>query len=205
MGIAVTKNTNLVYTDHKDKSIVLARNSESETLITLRDWKPCGVCSSPSGDLLVTMQNCKETKVLRYSGFEEKQFIHWDDEGQPLFSSASYICENRNLDICVADHIARAVIVTSAAGSFRFRYSGHSSSIDRAFTPRGITTDSQKRIITADSYNELIHITDTEGNFLIYIDNCDLKCPLDLCVDSKDNIIVAEFKTGLMKKIQCYQ
>ena len=85
VGIAVTKNKNLVYTDHKDKSIVLPRDSESETLITLRDWKPCGVCSSPSGDLLVTMQNSKETIVLRYSGFEEKQSIQWDDEGQPLF------------------------------------------------------------------------------------------------------------------------
>ena len=30
MGIAVTKNTNLVYTDHKDKSIVLPRDSESD-------------------------------------------------------------------------------------------------------------------------------------------------------------------------------
>ena len=100
VGIAVTKNKNLVYTDHKDKSNVLPRDSESGTCITLRDWKPCGVSSSPSGGLLVTMQNSKETKVVRYSGFEEKQSIHWDDEGQPLFLSACYICENRNLDVC---------------------------------------------------------------------------------------------------------
>ena len=123
------------------------------------------------------MQNSKETKVVRYSGFEEKQSIQWDDEGQPLFSSACYICENINLDICMADHIARAVIVTSAAGKLRFRYSGPSFSIDRAFTPRGSTTDSQKRIIKTDSDNDLTHITDQDGNFLIYIDNCDLKRP----------------------------
>ena len=122
-----------------------------------------------------------------------------------LFFSTCYICENRNFDTCVADHIAGAVIVTSAAGKLRFRYSGPSFSIDRAFTLRGITTDSQKWIITADSDNDLIHITDQDGNFLVYFDNCDLKCPSGLCVDSKDNIIVAEFKTGLVKKIQWYQ
>ena len=91
-----------------------------------------------------------------------------------LFFSASYICENRNFDICLADHIAGAVIVTSAAGKLRFRYSGPSFSINRPFTPRGITTDSQKRIIKADSDNDLTHITDQDGNFLVYIDNCDL-------------------------------
>ena len=123
------------------------------------------------------MQNSKETKVVRYSGFEEKQFIHWDDEGQPLFYSASYICENRNLDICVADHIARAVIVTSAAGSFRFRYSGPSSSIDRAFTARGITTASQReslqRTVITTSSTSLTRMV----IFLVYIENCDLKRP----------------------------
>lgn len=123
------------------------------------------------------MHNSKETKVVRYSGFKEKQSIQWDDEGQPLFFSAYYICENRHLDICLADHIAGALMVTSAAGSFRFRYSGPSSGIDRAFTPHDITTDSQKRIITADSDNDLIHIIDQDGNVFVYIDNCDLKRP----------------------------
>ena len=105
----------------------------------------------------------------------------------------------------MADHIAGAVIVISAAGKLRYKYSGPSSSIIRTYTPRGINTDSQKKIITADSYTDLIHITDQDGNFLVYIDNCDLKCPSGVCVDSKDNIFVAEFKTGLVKKIQCYQ
>ena len=176
MGIAVTKNKNLVYTDHKDKSIVLPRDSESETLITLWDWKPCGVCSSPPGDLLVTMQNSKQTKVVRYSGFEEKQFIQWDDEGQPLFSSASYICENRNLDICVADHIARAVIVTSAAGSFRFRYSGHSQALTEhllhAISLQTARKESLQRTVITTSSTSLTRMV----IFLVYIENCDLKC-----------------------------
>ena len=122
-----------------------------------------------------------------------------------FFFSAYYICENRNLDICLADHIAGALMVTSAAGSFRFRYSGPSSGIDRAFTPYGITTDSQKRIITADSDNDLIHIIDQDGNVLVYIDNCDLKRPSGWCVDFKDNIMVTYLKTALVKKTQCYQ
>ncbi|XP_078330535.1 uncharacterized protein LOC144624549 [Crassostrea virginica] len=92
--------------------------------------------------------------------------------------------------IYVADHIARAVIVTSAAGKLRFRYSGPSFSIDRAFTPRGITTDSQKRIITADSDYELTHIIDQdEYTSTIQATNSQYKAQDIICCDLCDTDI----------------
>ena len=205
----MTRSKDLLYTDNEDESInlVSGTHEQIQTLIRPRGWRPLGVYSTSSGDFLVIMDSDdkKQTKVLRYSGTTETQIIQWDGQGKPLFifGFAKDLSENRNSDICVADKGARAVTVVTAAGRFRFRYFGPSSTSRESFEPTCITTDSQANILISDKKN--IQIIDQDGYFLRYIDNSGLLYPQSLCVDSRDNLFVAYFNTSEVKKIQYYK
>nr|XP_034317457.1 uncharacterized protein LOC117686520 [Crassostrea gigas] len=206
--IAVDGDGDLLYSDRKTGTVNKVNNGQTEEPIRLQGWEPGKLCVTSTCDLLVTMYSDDKTqsKVVRYSGSTEKQTIQFDDEGNPLYSvnaKIKFIKDNRNHDICVADWAAGAVAVVNHDGKLRWRYTGHPSvSKNKPFKPFGITTDSQSRILTADENNHCIHIVDQNGQFLRYIDNCDLKNPSGLCMDNDDNFFVCEFYRGNVKKIK---
>ncbi|XP_065929365.1 E3 ubiquitin-protein ligase TRIM71-like [Magallana gigas] len=206
--IAVDSEGNLLISDGISRTVNKVKNGQTEELIRLRGWSPGYLCVTSNGDLLVSMfsDDFTQSKVVRYSGSTEKQTIQFDDEGKPLYSGNSYIkyiTENRNHDICVADSEANAVVVVNQDGKLRWRYIGHPSVTKKnPFKPFGITIDSQSRILTADRDNHRIHILNHDGQFLRYIDNCDLEYPLGLYVDNNDNLFVSEVLNGNVKKIK---
>uniref|UniRef100_K1QSJ3 Tripartite motif-containing protein 3 n=1 Tax=Magallana gigas TaxID=29159 RepID=K1QSJ3_MAGGI len=209
IDIAVDSDGDLLYSEWETRTVNKVKKRQTEELIRLQGWRPYNLCVTSTGDLLVTMYIDDETqsKVVRYSGSTEKQTVQFDDEGKPLYSGNSYytkyITENRKHDICVADGGASTVVVVNQDGKLRWRYTGHPSvTKNKPFQPFGITSDSQSRILTADYNNYCVHILDQNGQFLRYIDNCDLKYPYGLCVDNNDNLFVCEYNKGNVKKIK---
>ena len=195
-------------TDYVNRSINLVSNNQVQTLIRLQGWFPSNICVASSGDFLVLLikdteaiaDDVYEPRVARYSGSTEKQSIQWDDQGKLLYLSGSNIIENRNLDICVVDWILRSVTVVNSAGKLRFKYRQPPFATKKVFYPCGITTDSQSRILVTDCENHSIHILDQDGQFLRLINNCDLRGPWALCIDSRSDIFVGE-TTGYEKTI----
>lgn len=209
--IAVTKNGDLVYTDNEEETVNILRNNKTQTQIRLRGWKPLGVCCSTFGDLLIVMNNDKISKVVRYSGHTKKQSIKYNEERQPLFSPGSinkYICENRNLDICVSDFEAHAVVVVNQVGKRRFTYTGNFSVKLETFNPVGITCDIRGLILIADINNCCIHIITKNGHLLRYIDSCRLYAPFGVCLDTTGSLLVSDYYScyrGKIKSIQYYK
>lgn len=78
--------------------------------------------------LMVSDDEKQQTKEVRFKGITEVQTIQFSDHDEPLYSSPSCgtssniylkdVCQNKNLDICVADFDASAVVVVCQAGVF---------------------------------------------------------------------------------------
>lgn len=70
-------------------------------------------------------------------------------------------------DICVSD-FDNKVIVLSSSGDFRFSYTGILPAIQKSetFAPRGIACTRQGHILVADVENDLVHMLQSNGQFI---------------------------------------
>ncbi|XP_061192166.1 uncharacterized protein LOC133200370 [Saccostrea echinata] len=196
-ALTVTREGHLVYIEKKKNVINKVEGNKIKCRLQVQDsWVPDAICSTYTDDLLVlvymkstfTFTWAQHRKVLRYSGSTFTQEIKLSDldlDLLPIFVPC--IDENKNFDIVLSKE--NSVLVMNNEGQFRFNYKGM---IYKNFTPHGITTDSMCHILIADIGNNIIHIIDQNGQFLLYIDNCDLHNLRGLSTDSNDILYVAD-------------
>ncbi|XP_062618141.1 uncharacterized protein LOC134279747 [Saccostrea cucullata] len=192
--------------DSTKKLYSINQGSLLKSITTKSGDEPHDIAVTKSGDLVYADNIDGTVNIVKNEKIEEviKLQDWFDDKGKPLYSTGNrYMTENRNLDICVSNWRAKAVMVVNQAGKLRFRYTGHTPSLkNNSFDPLGITTDSQSHILTADYYNNCVHIIDQDGQFLRYID-CGLSKPCGLCTDTNDNLFVADqYRKRQVKEIK---
>nr|XP_022311421.1 uncharacterized protein LOC111116726 [Crassostrea virginica]XP_022311422.1 uncharacterized protein LOC111116726 [Crassostrea virginica] len=209
-GISVTRGRELMYRDTSSGTVKIVRDGKSETLITPpQGWKPWTLCCTRSGDILVhmyTWRDCQvKNKIIRYQGQNIKQEISINEQGNPIFEdggSGLYMSENNNGDVCVSHIGTGTVVVVDRTGNVRFRYDGKQARIKKRFGPKRIATDALSQIIVTDFNNDCLHILDQDGQFLRCVDDCGLKDPYGLSLDSEGRLWVGSKNSGEIKVIE---
>ena len=180
------------------------------TAVDLGQWCPRGLCHSADGDLLVSMRFKDETqsRVVRYSGIKSTMIIQNDRQGKRLFSNGDaavlQLTENGNRDICVSDYAGKAVVVVNASGELRFKYQGKTSQKRnyKSFKPTKIATDVNQQILINDVSKDIVHVIDSDGNFLRFIE---YSCRGGLSIDREHNLVVGDINNGRLRIIKYLQ
>ncbi|XP_062609952.1 uncharacterized protein LOC134271758 [Saccostrea cucullata] len=208
LDLAISREGFLVYSESRSTRINIRKNDQIECLISPQEWTPLSICCTITGELLVAMKSLQnriaQSRVVRYCGSVATQEIRFDNAEQALYSCPLFIEENKNLDIIVSDS-GEKIIVVDRLGKLRFIYDGNlQSQMYKTFTPRGVTTNSICQILIADPSNQVIHIIDENGQFLMYIKKSELQEPYDLCSDSDDILFVTELRSGKVKELKLF-
>ncbi|XP_052697508.1 uncharacterized protein LOC128175721 [Crassostrea angulata] len=195
-------NKQVVYIDQKDNAVKMITDTDTVvTVFTTGDWKPYGVSSAASGDLLVCLRKDDQSKVVRYSSTGTVlQEIQYDSQGQPLYKKTTYVTENVNGDIIVTDWKKNAVIAVDRLGISRYSYAGKDNT---NFLACSVATDFVGHVIVTGRNGKKISMLDRDGRFLRYIiPEGGIKDPRGVCILGDGEMMVGECKTGIAKRIK---
>lgn len=195
LGISVTLQGEMMYSDSISRTVNIVRNQKSKILITTpKGWEPGGLCCITSEEILVNMHsNNGRNKIVRYQGRKKIQTVYRNERGWLIFSEGTrfvFINGNNSGDIYVSDPNSKTVVLVETSGTVRFRYDGVPSLKTKPFDPSCLASDSLDRIIVVDKNNDCLHILDKNGNFLICVDNCGIDTPFGLRLDNDGRLWV---------------
>jgi hypothetical protein len=196
-------NKHVIYADPAKNIIYrVADDKAIKKMFITGKWKPQGITSTMSDDLLVCLVLYKDnlSKVVRYSSTGKVlQEIQYDSQGQPLYGKPIFITENVNGDVIVTDWKKNAVVAVDGLGIFRFSY----AEMDEDFHASSVTTDPAGHVIVTDFLGDKIHMLDRDGRFLRYIiPDQGIYTPRAVCIIGDGEMIVGECLTGIAKRIR---
>ncbi|XP_061165661.1 uncharacterized protein LOC133174571 [Saccostrea echinata] len=187
--------------------VYIYQKNKAKSLLEIPNWDFVGLCYTVYADLLASMRSRDkmQSRVIRYSEPKVIQSMQYDCKRQPLFSTGSLsplrLTENGNGDICVADTAGKAVVVMNFCGRLRFRYRGNLSKQSNytEFSPVKIASDVHNQILICDRSNNIVHITDCDGNFVRYIE---YPCNGGISIDTDHNLVLGDSNSGKIQFIK---
>lgn len=86
--IAVTRTGDLLYSDDRNRTVNVVKNSQIQEMIRFRSWRPLSLWGTSWGDPLIIIDNevYKQTKIVRYIDSKETHAIQFNEKGRPLYS-----------------------------------------------------------------------------------------------------------------------
>lgn len=155
--------------------------------ISLGEFSPRGICSSPAGLIFVTTD---ENKILTLdqSGHIINQFgSHGDGNGQ--FDRPYGICCNSRNKIIISDYFNHRVQAFSQDGEFLHTLASEGSEPNGICFPRGICIDRDDNVYVADYGNHRISIFDIWG---VAIQQIPIFKPLAVCLSNERLIVTSD-------------
>lgn len=207
-SLSINKQLGLLFVVRwPDTKIYKYESNRVTTFLNLSDWCPRGLCHTVNDNLLVSMRSLdkKRSRIVRYTGTIETQIIETDSQGKQLFSVGERyvlkLADNRNGDICVSDFAGKNVAVVDVCGDLRFKYKGNITKRThyKPFQPSHIVTNDTQQILVEDFPNDIVHIIDSDGRFICYIE---YPCNGGMSIDTDCNLVVGEEETGIIRIIK---
>lgn len=146
------------------------------------------------------VQGTRQVIVMDQSGRHEKVY-EFNNRKKPLFTNPRRITTDSNNNLYVLDRTCggwsgRVMIIT---GKGETVYTGHPAvnKTDHPFTPGDLEVTKSDNIIVTDTQNHTLHILDSDGKCLQYINTKDIgiKWPWSLSIDKEGVLFIGCNKT----------
>ncbi|VDI48445.1 Hypothetical predicted protein [Mytilus galloprovincialis] len=139
----------------------------------------------------------RQVVVMDRNGTTEKVYDR-DNNGQSIFSAPQRITTDTDNNIYVLDSLkmdwSGIILALDKINGVRWIYSGNSDILkDQTFKPRDLLATKLNNIVVIDSYNHMIHILNTLGQCIHYMnteDQLGIKSPYSLDIDNTGTLFI---------------
>ncbi|VDI48441.1 tripartite motif-containing protein 71 [Mytilus galloprovincialis] len=141
--------------------------------------------------------------IMDKDGTTEKVYNGLDNDGKPLFSAPQRITSDNDNNIYVLDCLNKdwsgRIVALDKTNGLRWIYSGNADiNKEQTFKPRDLVATNLNNVIITDKDSHMIHILNTSGECIHYINTKDqlgIELPYSLDIDNTGTLYIGCFQS----------